>query len=251
MFYIGFVTDNCLCRRRHLPLCHYCSPYYWLLINLPSHIYFSPSGVSDATGCGDSAKREWGTIMSHFNTCLNVAYKYKSRNRPLNYSQTSLLRTPLGQMLSLIEVSWLQRSNWMEMTNYRDWTWMPVIEKCPPGRGVDHRCVPLIVYLCLHRVEGCPFLKLFLLITEHRRHYTTWEIGIHRSEICTIYSMCLYRQQCTADQTSTSEKHVYIKASFRHRDVMTMILVTSLFMLEVGIWASHHEEPCQEQHVAP
>jgi hypothetical protein len=34
-------------------------------------------------------------------------------------------------------------------------------------------------------------------------------------------SMCLYTQQCTADQTSTSEKHVYIKAVFHHCDVMT------------------------------
>jgi hypothetical protein len=28
--------------------------------------------------------------------------------------------------------------------------------------------------------------------------------------------MCLYTQQCTADQTLMSEKHVYIKAVFRH-----------------------------------
>jgi hypothetical protein len=28
--------------------------------------------------------------------------------------------------------------------------------------------------------------------------------------------------KCTADQTSTSEKHVYIKAIFRHSDVMTL-----------------------------
>jgi hypothetical protein len=35
--------------------------------------------------------------------------------------------------------------------------------------------------------------------------------------------MCLNTQQCTADQTSTSEKHVYIKAVFRHCDVMMYI----------------------------
>jgi hypothetical protein len=33
--------------------------------------------------------------------------------------------------------------------------------------------------------------------------------------------MCLYTQWCTADQTSMSEKHVYIKVVFCHRDGMT------------------------------
>jgi hypothetical protein len=32
----------------------------------------------------------------------------------------------------------------------------------PPDLRLDYRSVPLIVYLCLHRVEGYPFMKLFL-----------------------------------------------------------------------------------------
>jgi hypothetical protein len=64
------------------------------------------------------------------------------------------------------------------------------------------RSVPLIVYLYVYiELKGIPFWNCSYKksTTEHREHYTTWEIGIHRSEICTIYSMCLYTQQCTAD----------------------------------------------------
>jgi hypothetical protein len=41
---------------------------------------------------------------------------------------------------------------------------------------------------------------------------------MHNNDI--QYSMCLYTEQYTADQTLTNEKHVYIKAFFRHRDVV-------------------------------
>jgi hypothetical protein len=78
------------------------------------------------------------------------------------------------------------------------------------------RSVPFYVYIELKGIPFwyCSYGKTKQLSTES---IIPLEIGIHRSEICTIYSMCLYRQQCTADQTSTSEKHVYIKAVFRYR----------------------------------